>query len=96
MEAVRWGIISTADINRKLIPGAKASPKVDLIAVASKGKVRYNIDQEGKLGQIAQGMPLLELLRFYRTLSSLQAIAEHPLNARLFFDDLFIAYKEIG
>ena len=23
-----WGIISTADINRKLIPGAQASPKV--------------------------------------------------------------------
>ena len=35
-EAVRWGIISTADINRRLIPGAHASPKVDLIAVASR------------------------------------------------------------
>jgi len=31
-----WGIISTADINRKLIPGAHESPKVDLIAVASR------------------------------------------------------------
>jgi predicted dehydrogenase len=35
-EAVRWGILSTADINRRLIPGAHASPKVDLIAVASR------------------------------------------------------------
>jgi predicted dehydrogenase len=34
--AVTWGILSTADINRKLIPGAKASPKVDLAAVASR------------------------------------------------------------
>ena len=33
---VRWGIVSTADINRKVIPGAKASPKVDLVAVASR------------------------------------------------------------
>jgi xylose dehydrogenase (NAD/NADP) len=40
MEPVRWGIISTADINRKLIPGAKASPKVDLIAVASRDQAR--------------------------------------------------------
>jgi predicted dehydrogenase len=35
-----WGIISTADINRKLIPGAHASPKVDLIAVASREQAR--------------------------------------------------------
>src|SRR5215208_6161820 len=38
--AVKWGIISTADINRKLIPGAHASPKVDLVAVASRDKGR--------------------------------------------------------
>ena len=34
--AVTWGILSTADINRKVIPGAHASPKVDLAAVASR------------------------------------------------------------
>ena len=38
--AVKWGILSTADINRKLIPGAHASPKVDLVAVASRDKER--------------------------------------------------------
>jgi xylose dehydrogenase (NAD/NADP) len=35
-----WGFMSTADINRKLIPGAKASPQVDLIAVASRDQAR--------------------------------------------------------
>ena len=35
-DAVKWGIISTADINRKVIPGAHASPKVDLVGVASR------------------------------------------------------------
>ena len=40
LAAVKWGIISTADINRKLIPGAKASPKVDLVAVASRDQAR--------------------------------------------------------
>jgi predicted dehydrogenase len=35
-QPVTWGIVSTADINRKVIPGAKASPKVDLQAVASR------------------------------------------------------------
>jgi xylose dehydrogenase (NAD/NADP) len=35
-DAVTWGIISTADINRKVIPGAQESPKVNLAAVASR------------------------------------------------------------
>ena len=39
-DAVRWGIVSTADINRKVIPGAHASPKVDLVAVASRDGAR--------------------------------------------------------
>jgi D-xylose 1-dehydrogenase (NADP+, D-xylono-1,5-lactone-forming) len=40
MEPVKWGIVSTADINRKVIPGAHASDKVDLIAVASRDQAR--------------------------------------------------------
>jgi predicted dehydrogenase len=39
-DAVKWGIISTADINRKVIPGAHASPKVDLVGVASRDQRR--------------------------------------------------------
>jgi xylose dehydrogenase (NAD/NADP) len=39
-DAVKWGIISTADINRKVIPGAHASPKVELVAVASRDRAR--------------------------------------------------------
>jgi predicted dehydrogenase len=39
-EPVRWGIVSTADINRLVIPPAQASPKVDLVAVASRTQER--------------------------------------------------------
>jgi predicted dehydrogenase len=38
--AVKWGIVSTADINRKVIPGAHASAKVELLAVASRDQAR--------------------------------------------------------
>ena len=38
--AVKWGILSTANINRKVIPGAHASPKVELVAVASRDQAR--------------------------------------------------------
>ncbi|MFL5959025.1 MAG: Gfo/Idh/MocA family protein [Gaiellaceae bacterium] len=37
---MKWGILSTADINRKVIPGAHASPKVELVAVASRERAR--------------------------------------------------------
>jgi xylose dehydrogenase (NAD/NADP) len=37
---VKWGIVSTADINRKVIPGAQESAKVDLVAVASRDRAR--------------------------------------------------------
>ena len=35
-EAVRWGILSTANINRKVLPGMRASEEVELVAVASR------------------------------------------------------------
>ncbi len=37
---MKWGIISTADINRLVIPPAQESPKVDLVAVASRTQER--------------------------------------------------------
>ncbi|MBV8066077.1 MAG: Gfo/Idh/MocA family oxidoreductase, partial [Actinobacteria bacterium] len=37
---VKWGIVSTALINEKVIPGAHASDKVELIAVASRDQAR--------------------------------------------------------
>jgi D-xylose 1-dehydrogenase (NADP+, D-xylono-1,5-lactone-forming) len=37
---VKWGILSTADINRKVIPGAHASGKVELVAVGSRDRAR--------------------------------------------------------
>jgi predicted dehydrogenase len=40
MGVMRLGIVSTADINRKVIPGAHASGKIDLVAVASREQRR--------------------------------------------------------
>jgi predicted dehydrogenase len=37
---VTWGILSTADINGKLIPGAHASAKLELVGVASRDTAR--------------------------------------------------------
>jgi predicted dehydrogenase len=37
---LRLGLVSTADINRKVIPGAHTSDKIDLVAVASRDQRR--------------------------------------------------------
>src|SRR3954467_9436549 len=38
--AVKWGILSTADINRKLLAGAAESDDVDVVAVGSRDLAR--------------------------------------------------------
>src|SRR3954452_25188818 len=37
-QAVRWGIISTADINTKVLAGLQGSPAVDVVAVGSRSR----------------------------------------------------------
>jgi D-xylose 1-dehydrogenase (NADP+, D-xylono-1,5-lactone-forming) len=58
--AVKWGIISTADINRKVIPGAHASRKVDLVAVASRDQARA--DEYAKTWEIERAYGSYEAL----------------------------------
>jgi xylose dehydrogenase (NAD/NADP) len=41
--AVRWGFLSTAKINDKLLPGAAVSDRVDVIAVASRDGARAEV-----------------------------------------------------
>lgn len=38
METVRWGLLSTANINRRLIPAIRASERGELVAVASRSE----------------------------------------------------------
>lgn len=42
IEPVRWGLLSTAHINRALIPGLQESPDSELVAVASRTDDRAN------------------------------------------------------
>lgn len=38
MNTVRWGLVSTANINRRLIPAIRAAKRCELVAVASRSK----------------------------------------------------------
>src|SRR6266850_2041470 len=58
--AVKWAIMSTANINRKVIPGAHASPKVELVAVASRDQARA--DEYAKTWEIQRAYGSYEAL----------------------------------
>ncbi len=92
--------LSLAEFCQRLQPGQVVEWMqkwtYDLVAVANNEKPRYNIDHQAKLVQLAQKLPRLKLLRFYEALASMKAISAHPLNARLFFDDLFFRYKDVA
>ena len=38
MDRVRWGLLSTADINKEIIPAIRASSRSSLVAVASRSQ----------------------------------------------------------
>jgi predicted dehydrogenase len=59
-DPVNWGIISTADINRKVIPGLRASEKADLVAVASRDQTRA--DEYAQLWEIPRAFGSYEAL----------------------------------
>ena len=39
-ERIRWGILGTGDINRKLLRGARLSSAVEVVAIASRDPER--------------------------------------------------------
>ena len=42
MDKVRWGLICTARINRRVIPAIRASARGELVAVASRDQMKAN------------------------------------------------------
>ncbi len=67
----------------------------DLAAAKSGGAIRYNLRQESALRAIANGLPRPALLRFERSLSDARAVALHPLNPRLFLEEIFLRYAAL-
>jgi DNA polymerase-3 subunit delta' len=56
------------------------------------GRVRFNPDHSAAIAAAAGRLDLVEALRFQRHMVGLQRIAAHPLNARLFLEQLMLDY----
>jgi DNA polymerase-3 subunit delta' len=64
----------------------------DLAWYKVTGKVRFNPDHSIEIAATAARLDLIETLRFQRHMVGLQHIATHPLNARLFLEQLLLDY----
>jgi DNA polymerase-3 subunit delta' len=67
----------------------------DLASARLGGPIRYHVRQESALRAIAGSLPAPALLRFTRSLSAARAVALHPLNPRLFLEEIFLRYAQL-
>jgi DNA polymerase-3 subunit delta' len=65
---------------------------LDVIYKKFLDKIRYNPDHDAALSAVASRVDGLAILRFHRRLIRLQRVIEHPLNVRLLYEDLLLAY----
>jgi DNA polymerase-3 subunit delta' len=67
----------------------------DLACHQGTGGLRYNPDFAAAIATIATGLDRTETLRFLRHLVQLQRIISHPLNARLFLEQVLLSYAAL-
>lgn len=67
----------------------------DLAAVAAGLPARYHPREAPVLRQLSPSVDRRALLRFWRELARARAVSQHPLNPRLFMEDLFIRYAAL-
>lgn len=67
----------------------------DLLSAKSVGRVRYNPDFEQALTRIAARLGAADIARCHRALVRQQRSVNHPLNARLFIEQLLLSYAAL-
>jgi DNA polymerase-3 subunit delta' len=67
----------------------------DLVLARVAGRTRYHLRQLPAVRALAESAALEPLLRFERSLDACAAVAQHPLNARLFLEAIFIRYTRL-
>ncbi|HXF66050.1 MAG TPA: DNA polymerase III subunit delta' [Burkholderiales bacterium] len=67
----------------------------DLACCRAAGTVRYNLDCAEALARLAGRLGAQEAIRFHRHVLGLRRIAVHPLNPRLFLEELLLSYAAL-
>lgn len=91
--------LSTAEQLREtapaLIVGLLQKWAFDLVSHKVTGRVRYNLDLSDAVATTAAQLDLIEVLHFQRSMVRLQRIVSHPLNTRLFLEQLMLTYAAL-
>lgn len=67
----------------------------DLLAQCTAGRPRYFPQASSALARCAGEMNTDAFARFQRTVTRQRRVENHPLNARLVFEELFLGYREL-
>jgi DNA polymerase-3 subunit delta' len=67
----------------------------DLASAKLAGAVRYFPEQSEELIKLAGGVSSVALMRFQKDLLEARRAAFHPLNPKLFFESLLLAYRQL-
>ncbi|WP_296654549.1 DNA polymerase III subunit delta' [Paraburkholderia sp.] len=67
----------------------------DLLAERTAGRPRYFPQANTALARCAAKLDASALARYLKTVTRQRAVENHPLNARLVFEELFLGYREL-
>ncbi|MFX1803548.1 DNA polymerase III subunit delta' [Paraburkholderia sp. A1RO-5] len=67
----------------------------DLLAERTAGRPRYYPQSAAALTRCAANLDASALARYLKSMARQRAVENHPLNARLVFEELFLGYREM-
>lgn len=99
LTAVEFDALAAADEAHKM-DGARVLDWLhqwvyDLVFLKMNGKIRYHLDCAGRLTALSNRLESVNMLRYFRELSGQRRIVDHPLNARLFIEQLMLSYSRL-
>src|SRR6266702_3264985 len=67
----------------------------DLLLARVAGRVRYGLHHEKVISDTASHCDAADIAAYLRRLAQARALARHPLNAKLFVEDLLLQYRRL-
>jgi len=67
----------------------------DLLLARIAGRVRYSLNHEEVISDMARHCDPADIAAYLRRLAQARALARHPLNAKLFIEDLLLQYQRL-
>jgi len=67
----------------------------DLLLSCVAGRIRYHPKYKGVIGETSRQCDAVQVAAYLRRLAQAKALARHPLNPKLFFEDLLLQYRRL-